>query len=97
MIVNAVIYVMRPGTEDAAVEHLRILETETRKEPGCISYTVHRAKDDPRTFFLFEQWRDAAALEEHFGLPHFVEHGVNGIRPLAESRTAFLGTPLSTQ
>jgi quinol monooxygenase YgiN len=97
MIVNAVTYVIRAGAEDAAVAHFEALERETRKEPGCLGYTVHRSKDDPRTFFLFEQWRDEAALEEHYGLRHFVEHGINGVRTLAESRTAFMGSPLFAQ
>jgi quinol monooxygenase YgiN len=97
MIVNAVTYVIRAGSEAAAIAHFEALQRETRKEPGCLGYTVHRSEDDPRTFFLFEQWRDEAALQEHYGLPHFQEHGIDGVRPLAESRTAFVGSPLFAQ
>ncbi len=97
MIVNAVTYVMRAGTEARAVEHFHVLETESRREAGCIGYVVHRSREDDRTFFLYELWADQAALDAHYELPHFIEHGVKGIRLLAESRVAFVGVPLFPQ
>ena len=42
----------------------------TREEPGCISYVLHQAKDDPCTFLFVENWASPMALEEHMQKPH---------------------------
>jgi len=39
------------------------LTEESRKEPGCVMYQVHRHKTEPRRFFIYEQYKDDAALE----------------------------------
>jgi len=41
------------------------LTEESRKEPGCVMYVVHRHKTEPRRFFIYEQYKDDAALEAH--------------------------------
>ena len=48
----------------------------------------------PRTFVLYEKWRDQAALDAHYATEHFTRLGVNGVRPLATSRLAVKGTPV---
>jgi (4S)-4-hydroxy-5-phosphonooxypentane-2,3-dione isomerase len=95
MIVLAVTYVIKSGHEDEAVRHLIALEEATRQEPGNLMYVVHRAKDDPRTFFIYEQYVDEAALEAHRQTPHFNAHGPGGLMPLAESRSPALYVPLT--
>jgi quinol monooxygenase YgiN len=94
MICLAVTYVIKPGSEDQAIEHLHILTRATREEPGCRMYQVHRSSVDPRRFFLYEQYDDMAALEAHRATPYFLEHAAGGLVPIAESRVPELYEPL---
>lgn len=94
MVCLAVTYVVRPGSEEAAAEHFRALTQGSRAEPGCQTYTVHRAIDDNRTFFIYEVYDDQAALDAHRVTPHFLQHGREGVQQLAESRVALTCTPI---
>ena len=57
MIVLAVVWVARPGHEDEVANLFRKLEADSRREPGCLMYIVHRHKDEPARFFIYEQYR----------------------------------------
>jgi quinol monooxygenase YgiN len=67
---------------------LRALRTESRREPGCRTYDVHRSLEQPRTFLIFEQYDDPAALDAHRETPHFTDFGKNGLQTIMESRSA---------
>ncbi|MDE0834900.1 MAG: putative quinol monooxygenase [Akkermansiaceae bacterium] len=41
-------------------------------EPGCVQFTVSRAKEAPHLFTLAEFYVDEAALEVHRKSPHFI-------------------------
>lgn len=62
-------------------EHVRrILETfapMAQAEPACRQFTVHRSPEDPRLFFLYEQYDDEAGFEAHAASEH-VERYVRG-------------------
>ena len=90
----AVTYVIQSGKEEEAADHLRVLMRESAKEPGCKQYVGHRAKDDPRTFFIYEQYVDEAAYWKHREMPHFIEHGAGGLMKLARSRSPLFCFPL---
>jgi quinol monooxygenase YgiN len=94
MICVAVTYVVRPGHEDEAIGLFRLLSAETRAEPGCLMYIVHRSRSEPRRFFLYEQYEDAAALEAHRSAPHFEKYAKNGLFPLLESRAPEIYEPI---
>ena len=96
MICVAVSYVIKPGREDEAVGHLRALMGPPRREPGCRFYLAHRSPTDPRRFFLYEQYDDQAAIEAHRAAPYFIEHAVNGLFAIAESRTPEFYDPIAT-
>lgn len=83
----AVNLLVRAGSEEAAMEHLRALVRETRLEPGNLIYNAHRSLADPRRFLIYELYRDEAALESHRATPHFAAHGTAGLYPLVEERT----------
>lgn len=87
MICVAVTYVIRPGHEAEAVGLFRQLIGPTRAEPGCRMYLVHRSPTDPRSFFLYEQYDDQAALDAHRASDHFARYVTNGLFPILESRT----------
>jgi quinol monooxygenase YgiN len=71
MLVLAVTWMAKKGKEEQAVKLLRRLAAESRKEPGCRGYVVHRHCDEPRKFLLYEQYRDDDALEDHRSTHHF--------------------------
>jgi quinol monooxygenase YgiN len=94
MLVNAVIYTFPTADADNVAGILAQLASLSRLEKGCRGFEVARSNDDPRVFVLYEQWADRNALDAHYATEHFIKLGVNGIRPLAESRIGHLCTPL---
>jgi quinol monooxygenase YgiN len=94
MIALAVTYVIQSGHEDEAADYLAHLMAETRKEPGCRMYVAHRAQSNPRKFFIYEQYDDAAALDAHRATAHFERYGKNGLQTIMESRDPELYDPL---
>ena len=95
MICLAVTFVVKPGHEDRAIDLFARLTEATRAEPGCRMYLAHRSTEDPRRFFLYEQYDDQAALEAHRAAPYFVEHVVEGLIKNAESRSPEFYEPLT--
>lgn len=52
---------------------LRVLTTmieASRDEDGCLHYAYARDLLDPATMVILEHWRDQAALDRHFAMPH---------------------------
>lgn len=49
---------------------LRGLVAPTLAEPGSIAYRVHRDRDDPAVWILYETWRSRADLDAHFQQPY---------------------------
>jgi quinol monooxygenase YgiN len=68
-----------PEERAEIAELLRILTTETRKEPGCVSYTPHPLQEDPDTVVIYEQYRDEQALSAHRESPHFKKYAAGGL------------------
>ena len=95
MLVLAVTWMANPGHEKEVAEIFRKLESASRQEPGCLGYTVHRHNHDPRRFFIYEQYRDEAALQAHRDSPHFQEYAVKALRTIGERQQGDLYTPLA--
>lgn len=95
MITLAVTYVFPDEKLAEAEGYLRALIAPTRAEPGCRTYEISRAKDDPRTFLFYERYDDEAALDAHRASPHFERFGKGGIQTIAQSRVATLYHPFS--
>ncbi len=89
-----VLYTIRAGHEAEAVNDLRQLAIETRKEPGNLLYLAHRSLDDPRKFLIYEQYRSPAALETHHAKDYFRRYSVQGLQKIAESHVVGNYTPL---
>ena len=94
MLTLTVTYVIREGCEREAERFLRELTAATRSEPGCRAYHVHRSTESPRTYLIFEQYTNAAALNAHRGMPYFERFAKNGLITLAESRVPAMWEPL---
>ena len=73
--------------ETAAIEAiLRELAAAIRKEPGNVSFTVHRARDDTRDIFLHEVYKSEAAFKEHRDTAHFKTYVLERAVPLLDQR-----------
>ena len=70
MIVIAGHVALDPARRDAAIAAAREMMRETRREPGCISYTFSADLDEPGRFRIFEEWEGDEALRAHFTSPH---------------------------
>jgi quinol monooxygenase YgiN len=87
MITFAVRLKFAPEDRADVVESLRLLATASRQEPGCVNYIPHHVEDDPDTVILYEQYRDAKALEAHRASEHFKNHAVGGIYQKMKERS----------
>ena len=72
------------GEEERALELLEQLAAASQQEPGNVHYIPHRAADNPRTFLIYEQYRDEAAFQEHGQTEHFKAIALEQLFPLME-------------
>ncbi len=84
MVVLAVTWVAKSGHDGDIAPILAKLTEESRKEPGCLMYLVHRHKTDRRRFFIYEQYKDDAALEAHRASPHFLQYARKELPKIAD-------------
>lgn len=82
----AVTWIAKPGNEERITEILRRMMPLTHEEPGCVHYYAHQSPDEPTRFFLYEQYRDEAALEAHSSSDYFKDLVLGQAVPLLESR-----------
>ena len=95
MVVLAVTWLAKVGREVEAAEVFSKLTEESRKEPGCITYQVHRHKTEPRRFFIYEQYKDDAALEAHRAASHFLQYVKKVLPKVADRVEGHLYEPLA--
>jgi (4S)-4-hydroxy-5-phosphonooxypentane-2,3-dione isomerase len=95
MVVLAVTWVAKVGREAEVAEVLAKLTEEARKEPGCSMFQVHRHRTEPRRFFIYEQYKDDAALEAHRNTPHFLQYARKDLPRIADRIEGHLYDPLT--
>jgi len=95
MVVLAVTWIAKVGRETEVTELFSKLTAESRKEPGCLMYQVHRHKTEPRRFFIYEQYKDDAALEAHRAAPHFLQCARKDLPKIADRTEGNLFEPLA--
>ncbi|MGF9648399.1 putative quinol monooxygenase [Pseudarthrobacter oxydans] len=86
------VFIAKAGHEADLQEALHALQTLSRKDPGCLEYTVFSDEHQPGTFVLFEGWarnEDLAAHNEEAHVKEFVKE----VEPLLAA--PFSVTPLS--
>lgn len=59
----------RPDSDAAVEAILRDLVRSTAQEPGNRAYAVHRRRDVPHGFIVYELYRDDAASSAHLASP----------------------------
>jgi quinol monooxygenase YgiN len=83
-------FIVRLRFEKADMEQVvvlfRQLTIASRLEPGCVTYVVHTAEDDPTTVVIYEQYKDAAALDHHRNSPHFHQFAIGGVYQMMRDR-----------
>ena len=94
MVVLAVTWMAKAGHESEVATLFGKLTVESRKEPGCLMYVVHRHKTEPRRFFIYEQYKDDAALEAHRAAPHFLQFARKELPKVADRVEGHLFEPL---
>ncbi|MBT2654455.1 antibiotic biosynthesis monooxygenase [Bacillus sp. ISL-18] len=76
---------LKPGVN---VEEYLILArkvvSETRKEKGCIMYTLHEDLNDPSIITMIEEWETEEDINQHNKSEHVVKF-VPELRKLRES------------
>ena len=76
-----------PNRSDEVAATLGRHVAATRREPGCVQFTVNRSTEDPEGFVLYEQYVDEDAFEQHRGSSHFEEYILGTVVPLLAERT----------
>ncbi len=79
MVSFTVRFTFAPEDREEIAEALRLVTSESRLEPGCISYIPHHVEGDPDTIVIYEQYRDAGALAAHRASAHFKKYVVGGL------------------
>jgi quinol monooxygenase YgiN len=94
MLVLAVTWMAKMGRESEVAAIFEQLTAESRKEPGCVMYQVHKHKTDARRFFIYEKYKDDAALEAHRAAPHFLQLAKKELPKIANRVEGHLFEPL---
>lgn len=81
-----------PAKTEAAVSAAKQMMAESRKEPGCHTYTFARDLSEPGRFYIIEEWASDEALALHFKAPHMAKFqqamGGLGIKEMKAERFA---------
>jgi quinol monooxygenase YgiN len=94
MVVLAVTWIAKAEKQAEVTALFHQLQAESRKEPGCRFYQVHTHRNDPRRFFIYEQYDDDAALQAHRDSRHFQELAAKKLSLIAERQQGDLYQPL---
>lgn len=94
MVVLVVTWAAKAGREAEVADTFLKLTGESRKEPGCLMFQVHRHRTEPRRFFIYEQYKDDAALEAHRSTPHFLQYAKKDLPKIADRVEGNLFEPL---
>ncbi len=85
MIIVAEEIVLEAGTIEGerVRDAIRIMEEESRKESGCLTYAFSVDINDPTIMRIYERWESMEALEAHFKAPHMAvfQKALGGIQP----------------
>jgi quinol monooxygenase YgiN len=95
MVVLAVTWMAKAGRETEVAGLFSKLTDESRKESGCVMYQVHRHRTESRRFFIYEQYKDDAALEAHRAAPHFLQYVKKELTKVADRVEGHLYEPLA--
>ena len=58
-------FTAKPGSEAEVGRLISGLAEQVRREPGNTEFTVYRERENPRRFFVFEEYLDEASFDAH--------------------------------
>lgn len=61
----------KAGHEQELAAILAALVEPSRKDSGCLLYTLYRDRSDAGRFVFIEKWTDGDSLSRHEQTPHF--------------------------
>ena len=76
----------KDGMEERLAEICEEMTEPSRAEPANHFYQAHRSPEDPRLFYLYEQYVDEAGYQAHQDSEHFQRLVVGEAIPHLESR-----------
>jgi len=79
-------YIVPPENRQSVLGLLRELATESRKEPGNISFEIYENVEDPSKVVLLERYQSREAFGLHRATPHFHRLVLDQIVPLLSER-----------
>ncbi len=74
------------GEEDRIARICDEMTSPSREEEGNLFYQAHRSPEDPRLFYLYEQYVDEGGYQAHQDSEHFQRLVVGEAIPNLESR-----------
>ena len=76
----------KEGKEERLLEVIREMTPPSRAEPGNVFYQAQRSLEDPRLFYLYEQYVDEGGYQAHQDSEHFQRLVVGEAIPNLETR-----------
>jgi quinol monooxygenase YgiN len=76
----------KEGEEDRIARIIEEMTPPSREEAGNLFYQGHRSPDDPRLFYLYEQYVDESGYQAHQDSDHFQKLVVREAIPNLEDR-----------
>lgn len=74
------------GEEERIARIIEEMTAPSRGEPGNVFYQANRSLEDPRLFYLYEQYTDEEGYKAHQDSEHFQRLVVGEAIPHLESR-----------
>ena len=75
MVILTAILKAQQGKGDVLEQAFKKHAPMFQKDPGTITYSVHRKADDPDTFLIYERYENKAAFDAHVASARFKELG----------------------
>ena len=85
--VVAATWTAKEGEHERVEEVIRKMTPLSRAEEANLYYQAQVSPEDPRIFFLYEQYTDEAGYEAHKATPHFQENVFGYIIDYLEERS----------
>ncbi len=82
-------FTARPGSELQVDGLLADYAAVVRAEAGCLVFSASRRRDAPRSYFVYEEYRDAEAFAMHLSAPHGATFNT-ALSPLIEEDASVL-------
>jgi quinol monooxygenase YgiN len=84
--VVSALWTAKQGEEDRIARICEEMTAPSREEPGNLFYQAHRSPEDPRLFYLYEQYVDEDGYQAHQDSEHFQRLVAGEAIPNLESR-----------